>query len=116
MSQRLEDGGGGEQGKASGPQPESLVPPSPRGLLPQDKQCPLAITGQHRPSLLPPVPTRLSSGAWGRALACMSIMGQDLSQSVQPAAAWLGQGDLLTPKPSEPHLFSPPHPPSLGEP
>lgn len=40
------------------------------------------------------------------------ITGRDLSQSVQPAA-WLGQSDLLTPKPSESHLFPTPNPPIL---
>lgn len=106
-----------EWGAGEGQRTAARIPNSTqsRGLLPQDQQCPLALTGQHRPSLLPPAPTHLSSGAWGRAPACMGITGRDLSQSVQPAA-WLGQSDLLTPQTSEPHLSRPrPRPPNLGE-
>lgn len=82
------------------------MPPRPRGMMPPDKQSSLALTGQHSSGLLPPAPTHLSSGAWGRGLTCTGIIGRDLSQAMQ-SPAWLGQTDLLTPKLSEPYLLLP---------
>lgn len=74
--------------------------------MPPDKQSSLALTGHHSSGLLPPAPTHLSSGAWGRGLTCTGIIGRDLSQAVQ-SPAWLGQTDLLTPKLSAPYLLLP---------